>query len=145
MENSNKVFPLDKTKKWQLQQMWRERFAIELKKNTGKWIFNNEDWHTFNHGYTPCIKGAKAEFIYNNLKTEQFYVLSSNEGITGYFCKEGILPKSIELKNILSKNNQLFDLYITSYNFSWTMVFVHESDMGPYYCRINNELQYEEI
>ncbi len=133
----NKFFGtfLRKQEKWKLQQQWRETFASETKRQTGKWVCKGNDWHTFSYGFSPCIKGYEAENIFDSIFVNQIYCISSNEDISAchYRCNECTLPKSKDIAAFLEGSPEFFDLYIVSSDFEWTMVFLHEHTLGPYY------------
>lgn len=128
---------LPKKKKWQIQQRWREHFATEVKAQTDKWSLNNIDWYTFSYNYTHSIRGLNAELQYDLIESGQFYFISSNEEVPAYHCIKGRVPNANKIKHLLLTNMYLFDMYIIDANYSWTMVFVHEDDIGPFFCSLD--------
>jgi hypothetical protein len=124
---------LNKNKKWKIQQKWRECFSFNLKEQTGKWIINGTDWHTFSYHYSICLKGIKAEDAFTQCSVNQFYCISSNNFLNSIHCNNGRLPNSQVIKKILIDNPDIGDLYFIPDDFKWTMVFVHEFGVGPFF------------
>jgi hypothetical protein len=118
--------------KWKIQQTWRERFAEGVKSKTGKWVFKNSDWHAFSFNFTPCLRGARAEEAFKQKLANRFFLIASHHNIPAYICsKEGGLNAEI-FTELLSNAPDLGDLYILPVDYEWTMVFVHEPNMGPF-------------
>ena len=126
---------LGKREKWQLQQRWREHFTAGVKDATGKWILGDADWHAFSSGYAPSVQGFGAEVAYGECKGESFILISSNEQVPAFRCIAQSLPAFTDLYAFAQENPQVFDLYLFSPDFRWTLVLTHEPDYGPYFAR----------
>ena len=126
---------LSQKAKWELQQNWREHFAVAVKKSTGKWVLGGADWHAFSFGYTPSLSGFRAEEEYANLNGGSFILISSNEHLLSYRCEAQSLPELKTLYTFIDQNPEVLDLYFFSTDFSWTVVFTHELQHRIYLAR----------
>jgi len=108
-----------------LQQKWRETYAKSLYKKTGKWTYDNIDWHVFSYEYTAHLTGDSARNKYREKCGSTYLVLPNLDEGKGYRC-ESIKPVNFSQKGI--------DLYICPEDMSWTFVNTHEEDwIGPFY------------
>lgn len=122
---------LGRKQKWEIQRDWRRQFSAGVNDATGKWVYKGKDWHAFSYGFTPCLKGARAEAAYDALTAESFLLLSSNEDVPAFKCETGP-PKLSALESLAMEHPSLLDLYISSPQFSWTFVLTHEA-IGPFF------------
>ena len=113
---------------WKHQQRWRESFVSDLKIHTSKWILDGCDWHAFSSGYCSCIKGAQADEEYRSLGTSKVFIVFDDDKDTILALCHG--PPIVDRLGHLHS-----DLYITQYEYEWTMVFTHEQSagFGPYF------------
>jgi hypothetical protein len=123
--------PIDRQDKWSLQQKWRESFAKGVKDATGKWSDDGPDWCTFSAGYTASLRGYRAESAYSDAAAVSVILLSSNLAIPGYRCSSK--PLLGDIQQFITKERWLYDLYLFPPDFSWTMVFAHEEELGPFF------------
>jgi hypothetical protein len=122
---------IDRQGKWSLQQTWRQRFSRRVKDATGKWSSESPDWSTFSAGYTASVRGFRAESAYADAVAKTVILLSSNPAIPSYRCSSK--PNLVDLRQLLIHERRLYDLYVFPPDFGWTMVFVHEEEMGPFF------------
>lgn len=125
--------PKETNAKWKIQRIWREKFARTTKEATGKWAINDRDWHTFSYGYAQSLRGARAESAYAEALAEHFILASSNEEIPFYQCRANNLPESDLLQRLIEENPALLDIYVFPLDLEWTMVFTHETNIGPFF------------
>ncbi len=124
---------LSMKEKWRIQQAWREKFAKEVKSSTGKWIFRGFDWHAFSYEFTPCLRGARAEEVFNQKSADKCFLVTSHRDIPAYLCNKGEGLNAGIFIELLSSLPGLIDFYIFPIDYKWTMVFVHEPNMGPFF------------
>lgn len=117
---------LEKEKTSQYQQKWREIYSKLLFEETGEWVKDNMDWHTFSYGYTLSYSGNEAwNKNRESFSGECLLLPNLNEG-EGFKCMSN---KPINL------SNKSIDAYICPLDFSWTFVTTHENGLcGPYFC-----------
>jgi hypothetical protein len=126
---------LSQKAKWELQQSWREHFAVAVKKATGKWVLDGADWHAFSSGHTPALSGFRAEMEYANLGGGSFVLVSSNEHLPAYRCEARSLPDLKTLYSFIDENPEVLDLYLFATDFRWTVVFTHEQQHQIYFAQ----------
>lgn len=118
--------PLEKQAACSIKKMWLNRFASKVKEKTGQQIFNDFMWHGFSYQYEQCLSGTLALDAYRKCEVEPFYLF--NEGARQCFqCNCVNYPDFFEVFN---------DLYIFPQSMKWTMVFIHEEDLGPYFAEL---------
>jgi len=132
-EHGLAVEPLDKREKFRLQQRWRETFCLEVKEATGQWVYEGIDWHAFSYGYAPCLKGGDAETAFNSHSGRQCYCWSSDLALIGYFCQGHTFLKGEVFKVLLTEHPAIADLFVVDESFDWTLVLVHEGEVGPFF------------
>jgi hypothetical protein len=110
---------------WRWQRSWRQVFARELHDRTGKWILHGYDWHVFSYAYGVCLSGDRARREYGGVGTCEFVVMSGSASEDfGYRCVG--VPPDLGVG---------VDAIVVEKSLSWTMLFTHEADHGPYYAR----------
>ena len=119
------VVALDDRQRYQFEQRWREAFARRVKQKTGSWAHGTFDWHAFSHGFTRSLKGARALDAYSRTIAPEFVVTPHYPEEIAFRCQGGQLPSY----SGFGVDRYAFDLECT-----WTMVFTHEAECGPYYC-----------
>jgi hypothetical protein len=122
------VTVLDDSERHRLEQEWLESFCVNVKEQTGKWVYRGYRWHAFSYGYASAKTGVEALEYYKALRPKRFYVFSDWGPEIGLAC-EGIEPPDLtELGT---------DLYAFPKSLLWTMFFTHEQpSLGPYFaCR----------
>jgi len=125
---------LGKRARGDLQQEWREVYASQVKAKTGKWILGAEDWLVFARDYSKHLHGVAAEEAYSHIRmvTSQFVVLFSNPQLPGWRCTAKVAPHFSSWVQLMS-TVPTFDIYLFSFNHSWTLVITHEEEFGPYF------------
>jgi uncharacterized protein DUF4275 len=116
---------LDKKERWRLEQRWREAFASGVKQKTGKWTHLEFDWHAFSFGFTQCLRSTKALEAYSRMMAQQCVVTPHYPNESAFLCKGGNLPSYL---------GRGLDRYVFDLECTWTMVFTHEDQSGPFYC-----------
>jgi hypothetical protein len=127
---------LSRKEEWLIQQKWREVFAINVKAKTGKWNYRGNDWHAFSYNFTQCLKGAKAVEAFNKRRFASFYFFTSNDAVPAFKCVCIELLTTGHFIDLLTDIPKLDDLYLFSINYEWTMVIVHEPNIGPFFAEI---------
>lgn len=125
--------PLSIKERWKIQQSWRETFAFEVKAKTGKWTYRGNDWHAFSYNFTPCLRGFRAIEAFNLKTLNHLYLVSSNIDIPAYNCIGRKSFTAGQFIDLLSNIPELIDLYLFTEHYEWTMVIVHEPDIGPFF------------
>jgi len=117
--------PLSHRETWSWQQRWRTVFAKELHAATGKWVFNDFDWHVFSFGHHESKMANAAWAEYRRLEPCSFLVLSAENRRTFGFTCNGKPPDRLKAG---------IDILVTPTSLEWTMVFTHEEPVcGPYF------------
>jgi Domain of unknown function (DUF4275) len=119
---------LSKKETLHAQQLWREVFALRLKKVTGHWNLNNHDWHVFSYDYAICFKGATAVEAFSNINCNEFRIVTFDP-ITAYVCRSKGISNIPEFQT----HSLELDIYLSGMGYDWTMVFPHEQTLGPYF------------
>jgi hypothetical protein len=110
---------------WDWQRRWRGVFAKELHAATGKWVFNDFDWHVFSFGHHKAKAGDAAWAEYRGLASCNFVVLSGESRATFGFTCIGKPPDRLKLG---------IDVLVAPSSLEWTMAFTHEEPLcGPYF------------
>jgi hypothetical protein len=117
---------LTKKECWRIQQKWREAFSRSLKDKEGVWQLHGIDWHTFSFKYAAHKSGAKAQELYNNVSSEEYYIIFEEVDTLLYKCQSKILPAFSDFGQ---------DIYVFPDSLEWTMDFTHEHSigLGPYF------------
>ena len=124
INNKIEISPIEKKEKWRLQQCWREKFSSTVR-----------DWHTFYHKYYPHYSEYKAEVEFNKVLPERFVIAWSRDDIPAYYCNCSQAPQAEVFTYLLTNLLKLEDIYLFDLDVTWTMVFVHEEDFGPFFAR----------
>lgn len=112
---------------WEWQRRWRAVFAKELHASTGKWVFNDFDWHVFSFGHHAAMTGDEAWTDYRQVTPCDFVVLSAENRVTFGFTCNGKPPDRLKAG---------IDVLVSPISLEWTMAFTHEDPMcGPYFAR----------
>lgn len=119
------VRELSKSQLVELRMRWLRSFAGVVKKQQGEWVYRGFKWHAFSYNFYPSKNGKAATADFQKTKG-QFYIFDEEETF-------GFLNKPTRLfRPDLSTFRT--DLYVTAYDFSWTMVFTHEQpEIGPFF------------
>lgn len=109
-----------------LQRKWRLTFAHRVKEIAGVEVYLGFDWHAFSYDLVYALERDEARRAYAAERVSSFYALPNLAEGTGYRCEAKQFP-----------NIRWVDTYITPIDFSWTMVFTHEEEMGvgPFFTR----------
>ena len=116
---------LSAKERWQFEQSWRQVFARPVKESTGHWTHRGFDWHAFSFGFTKCARNAEALEHFGRVVARDYLFTPLYPDEAGNRCRGGALPSYFGL----GVDRYLFDPACT-----WTMVFTHEAELGPYYC-----------
>jgi hypothetical protein len=110
---------------WEWQRRWRAVFAKELHNSTGKWVFNDFDWHVFSFAHHEAKAGDAAWAEYRALAPCNFVVLSGESRVTFGFTCVGKPPDRLKPG---------LDVLVAATSLGWTMAFTHEESLcGPYF------------
>lgn len=115
-----------------LRKQWENNFANSLSVSEKKSIyFDSYLWHLFSYEKKSCLRDNRANTaLHEEVKKECYLFYQHSE------C-------ALILENAASLTAaDLFnegDVYITDKKFTWTYVNTHESYLGPYFSRKNNE------
>jgi len=116
---------LSQKDRWRSEQRWREVFARGARESTGHSTQERCEWHTFSLGFTRCARDHDAVEYFGRVVAPEVIVTPHYPDEGAYRCRGGVLPSYLGL----GVDRYLFDPECT-----WTMVFTHEPDCGPYYC-----------
>ncbi len=107
-----------------LKQRWRETFATPLYQAEGAWSIGHHDWHVFSYRYSRHTAGAEAVKLYDQQVPTNLLVMLDPDllAITGDF-------------DAMPHAGPGHDVYVCDSEMTWTMVFTHEPDLGPYFAR----------
>jgi hypothetical protein len=109
----------------ELARRWRQSFAANVKSATGNPTFNGFDWHAFSEGFARAVDGDAARNEYRRRQDEkEIIVLVGSVPRQGFRCSGDMLPIF---------DGKALDVHVVASDFSWTMVFTHESYLGPYF------------
>ncbi len=131
MVDWEEVFP---TLPRKIRERWLDAFAPNVPETVmGPHVLaeGNYLWHIFTWGEIPCLKGqeATAELERLNLKNcYQFYY--------EYAPADKPRVRLIDREEIANLPDSL-DWYLTDEEFTWTYVHTHEPEIGPFFCRKN--------
>lgn len=120
----------------EIWKKWLEIFAKDVSAKTLEKYVTNEDcylWHIFSYGFVNCIQGEAAEKEYMKVKYSEKYIFSEDK-----FAADKRNGRVIAVEE--SEVSDYTDIYITDKSFCWTFVKTHESDCGPYFCRVEGEI-----
>jgi hypothetical protein len=107
-------------------ERWRKTFAARTLKATGKSTHLGFDWHGFSYGFVYALSGEGARAEYRKKERQQGFIVLVRPAMTeGFSCEAATLP--------WFEQARMLDLYVVSGAFTWTMVFTHEHDCGPYF------------
>lgn len=107
-----------------VERLWLDTFAQNVKRSTGSWVHNGFKWHGFSYELEAADTGPAALKKYQNQWSAPFVVF--DEKVTwAYTCQSEGYPDFTPLGD---------DIYVAHHNMKWTMVFTHEQpDLGPYF------------
>jgi hypothetical protein len=109
----------------ELASRWRRTFAANVEAATGHATFNGFDWHAFSEGFVHAVDGDAARAEYRRRQDQQeVFVLVGPVPRWGFRCRGDVLPLL---------DNKALDVYVVAADFSWTMVFTHETYIGPFF------------
>ena len=108
------------------QKTWRKVFASNLQEK-------RIDWHAFSYNLTPHLEGFDAINKFNAQPVKNYFIISSNDKLTGLACEGNKVLSYSDLLIIRNKNPSFYDVYISHKNLKWTFVITHEEDFGPYF------------
>ena len=116
---------------------WRERFAGKEEKLPGLPLHNclhcggrrtGYDWHCFSFRHVPAVKDYVRRMRDASHPDENIMVWVERCGLPGIIVRLG------ELAGFLEKECQpTEELYVMPKKITWTLVFTHEEDFGPYF------------
>ena len=112
----------------ELNQKWREVYAVGLHAATNSWIHLGYDWHVFSYNYARALAREEARTAYSQVPTsDRTIVCPREERLPAYEIIGGQPP------NFCYQGQ---DILIWPIGFAWTMAFTHEDDwFGPYFSR----------
>jgi hypothetical protein len=98
------------------------------KGRNGQWNLGSADWCALTGGDTRSVRGYRAENAYETVVADTVILLSSNPDVPCYRCFSK--PSLADLKQFITENKWLYDLYLFAPNCRWTLVLVHEEELG---------------
>ncbi len=119
-------------------QRWREVFAAPVLRATGKWTYKSSDWHAFSHRFSNCVRGARAEHEFSKIEDRYFFAFSSLDCGLAYRCSGLFEVGRIAFADLVNGDVPLPDVFVSSLDMDWTMVFTHEDSsgtVGPFFSR----------
>lgn len=129
MEPWEEHFPTDIRR---VRERWLDAFAPVVPEPVlGKHVLaeGNYLWHIFTWGEVPCLTGeaAQAALADTDLsRAYQFY----------YEDSPADMPRVRSItREKLAELPEDLDWYLTDEDFTWTYVHTHEPDLGPFFCR----------
>jgi len=110
-----------------LMEQWRQVYSSQVKRRTGKWVYDGLDWHTFSWEFSPSKLGEEALQLYKKQTATEVIVIPAFDEIIAYTCVGCCPPDFSEM---------FMDLYVFESSLNWTMAFTHEQpEIGPYFCK----------
>jgi Domain of unknown function (DUF4275) len=106
-----------------LHDRWRTTFAFALPSTRKRSSGDTLAWHVFSWNHAPCHERAAAEDAYWQEYGGTIFVLGGSASVA-WRANVQELPDLSGLRE---------DFYVCPEDFSWTMVFTHEDDFGPYF------------
>ena len=108
-----------------VNQTLLERFFSNVKRATGKWVFNGYRWHAYSFGHESAKKDEAALKAYQDRHVMPFYVYFE-------FDDQMFDCSAVQYPDIRPLNN---DIYVFPHRVNWLFVTTHEMSMGlgPYF------------
>jgi len=108
------------------KKKWRKTFSIHLHQKYKRWKVKDFDYNSFLLGNTPHVTGFEALCHY-----------FSQDVTAGYYIWNEV---NDDMALLITHNKKLFDwtsywddIIITAIDFSWTMIFPNNRDIGPFF------------
>jgi hypothetical protein len=121
---------LTKRIRWDREQQWRHVYAARLHAATGKWKWQDYDWHVFSYQHAKALSGAKAVAEYLRLEAPVLIVIPGEHSyprLPAFQLSATILPDF---------QGSGLDVLVWPEGLNWTMAFTHEEGWcGPYFSR----------
>jgi hypothetical protein len=104
---------------------WLEHFCPNVKRNTGRWVFNGYWWHAYSFKHESALNGNVAFEKYQAQPIEPFYIYRQTKD-TLFNCSALAWPDLRLLED---------DLYVFPHTMEWSFLTTHEIslDLGPYF------------
>jgi hypothetical protein len=106
-------------------RQWVESFCPNVKRRTGRWVYNGYRWHAYSFHFEQAISGVHALEAYQSKPIVPFLVFhESNDQMLSCRCQ--LWPDLRGLND---------DIYVFPCTMEWTFVTTHEmsSGLGPYF------------
>ncbi|MGE0826731.1 MAG: DUF4275 family protein [Candidatus Binatia bacterium] len=117
---------ISRQEKQHLQLQWRAIFAFHLPR-PGRLTTVHRNWHIFSTKQAVCRGGKTAFDLYARVPVTDFFIIPEQDDLPGLRCTASDPPDLSALQ---------LDLYVSSADFSWTMVFTHDHPWhGPYFAQ----------
>lgn len=110
-----------------MKQRWRETFATPLYQAEGVWSIGSHDWHVFSYRYSRHTAGAEALKLYGKQAPTNLLVILDPDFL--------VLAGDFDAVPHAAPGH---DVYVCDAGMTWTMVFTHESELGPYFARADS-------
>ena len=110
-----------------LKQRWRETFATPLYETEGTWSTGSHDWHVFSYRYSRHAAGAEALKLYEKQVPTNLLVILDPDLL--------VIAGDFDAMPHAAPGH---DVYVCDAEMTWTMVFTHEPDLGPYFARADS-------
>ena len=124
----SRIEPLTHREALRLRQQWRENFSVRLYEAEGRWLIGEHDWHVFTYRYSRYIaEGSDAVALYKDQAATDLVVMFDN-GSEVCLADFDVAPRP----------NRSYDLYVCDREMTWTMVFTHEDELGPFFARADS-------
>lgn len=121
-------------KREELQKQWEEAFAKHLSKSQKRKIyFYQHLWHVFSYKKLSCLEEQEARDAFNKVKKDSCIIY--------YYDNQNVLllenARNLKAEDIIKDiDDYLEDVYVVGTDFTWTYVFTHEENCGPYFYQL---------
>ncbi|RTQ87630.1 DUF4275 family protein [Lysinibacillus telephonicus] len=115
-----------------LREQWRESFARHLTNAEQKLIgMDGFLWHLCSWEKVKCFEKDEAIAAFN--KQSKFKCTIFYQFIDEAYLLENAKTLTVEELPYDKYDMDYCDIYIMDWNYKWTFIITHESDLGPYF------------
>jgi hypothetical protein len=124
----SRVESLTRREAMRLRQQWRETFSTPLYDAEGRWSIGEHDWHVFTYRYSRYIaEGSDAMAVYKHQMSTDLVVMFDN-AFEVCLADFNVAPRPV----------RPYDVYVCDREMTWTTVFTHEDELGPFFARADS-------
>lgn len=104
---------------------WLEHFCPNVKRKTGRWVYNGYWWHAYSFHHESAVTGNRAFEEYQSQRIESFFIFHESDDQL-FDCSALSWP---DLRSIED------DVYVFPHTLTWTFLTTHEMSigLGPYF------------